>query len=80
MLDNRIMLNALEVVLRETNPLAHELYLGAIENLQKRRAAFLRRLETRIKAYRDQRLFGELRASVFLVPFLFRIGSLGNLR
>jgi hypothetical protein len=43
------MLNALEVVLRETNPLAHELYLGAIENLQKRRAAFLRDLKLESK-------------------------------
>lgn len=34
LVEHRVKLDALEHVLKETNPLAHELYLGTIENLQ----------------------------------------------
>jgi len=34
-----IKLDALEHVLKETNPLVHELFLGTIENLQAQEAA-----------------------------------------
>ena len=34
-----IKLDALEYVLKETNPLVHELYLGTIENLRAQKAA-----------------------------------------
>ena len=37
--EHRIKLDALEHVLKETNPLAHELYLGTIENLRARKGA-----------------------------------------
>jgi hypothetical protein len=32
--EHRIKIDALEHVLKETNPLAHELFLGTIENLR----------------------------------------------
>ena len=34
LVEHRVKLDALEHVLKETNPLAHEVYLGTIENLQ----------------------------------------------
>jgi hypothetical protein len=34
LVEHRIKLDALEHVLKEINPLVHELYLGTIENLQ----------------------------------------------
>ena len=37
--EHRIKLDALEHVLKETNPLVHELYLGTIENLRAQKAA-----------------------------------------
>ena len=39
LIEHRIRLDALEHVLKETNPLAHDLYLGTIENLRARKAA-----------------------------------------
>jgi hypothetical protein len=39
LVEHRIRLDALEGVLKETNPLAHDLYLGSIENLRVRKAA-----------------------------------------
>jgi len=39
LVEHRIRLDALEHVLKETNPLAHDLYLGTIENLRARKAA-----------------------------------------
>ena len=39
LVEHRIKLDALEHVLKETNPLAHELYLGTIENLRARKGA-----------------------------------------
>ena len=39
LVEHRIRLDALEGVLKETNPLAHDLYLGTIENLRARKAA-----------------------------------------
>ena len=34
LVEDRIKLDALEHVLKETNPLVHEFYLGTIENLR----------------------------------------------
>jgi hypothetical protein len=39
LVEHRIRLDALEQVLKDTNPLAHDLYLGTIENLRPRKAA-----------------------------------------
>ena len=39
LVEHRIKLDALELVLKETNPLVHELYLGTIENLRVQKAA-----------------------------------------
>ena len=46
--EHRIKLDALEYVLKETNPLVHELYVGAIENLQAKKAAELKRVVARM--------------------------------
>jgi len=46
LVEHRIKLDALEHVLKETNPLVHELYLGAIEHLQAQKAAELKTLLT----------------------------------
>jgi hypothetical protein len=51
LVEHRIRLDALEHVLKETNPLAHELYLGAVENLQAKEAAELKEaLTARLKS------------------------------
>jgi hypothetical protein len=39
LVEHRIKLDALEHVLKETNPPVHELYLGTIENLRAQKAA-----------------------------------------
>ena len=39
LVEQRIKLDALEHVLKETNPLLHEFYLGTIENLRAQKAA-----------------------------------------
>jgi hypothetical protein len=44
--EHRIKLDALEHVLKETNPLAHELYLDTIESLRAQKAAELKKLLT----------------------------------
>ena len=44
LVEHRIKLDALEHVLKETNPLAHELYLGTIENLRAQKTAEMNRL------------------------------------
>ena len=41
--ESRIRLDAVERVLRDTNPLMHELYLGEVENLRKQEAQELKR-------------------------------------
>jgi hypothetical protein len=46
LVEHRIKLDALEHVLRETNPLVHELYLGTIENLRARKTAELKKVLT----------------------------------
>ena len=46
MVEYRIKLDALEHVLKETNPLVHELYLGTIENLQAQKTAEVNRVLT----------------------------------
>ena len=46
LVEHRIKLDALEHVLKETNPLVHELYLGTIENLRAQKAAEVHRLLT----------------------------------
>jgi hypothetical protein len=42
LVEHRIKLDALEQVLKETNPLVHELYLGTIENLRAQKTAELK--------------------------------------
>lgn len=44
MVENRIRLDALEHILRETNPLMHEFYLGELENLRKQEMLELKRV------------------------------------
>ncbi len=39
LVEHRIKLDALEHVMKETNPLLHEFYLGTIENLRAQKAA-----------------------------------------
>ena len=39
LVEHRIKLDALEHVLKETNPLVRELYLGTLENLRAQKAA-----------------------------------------
>ena len=46
LVEHRIKLDALEHVLKETNPLAHELYVGTIESLQAQKAAELKTVLT----------------------------------
>jgi hypothetical protein len=49
--EHRIRLDALEHVLKETNPLAHDLYFGAVKNLQAQEAAELKQaLTARLKS------------------------------
>jgi hypothetical protein len=51
LVEHRIKLDALEYVLKETNPLVHELYLGAIENLRAQKAVELKKvLSVRLKS------------------------------
>ena len=51
LVEHRIKLDALEHVLKETNPIVHELYLGTIENLQAQKAAELKKvLAVRLKS------------------------------
>ncbi len=44
LVEHTIKLDALEHVLKETNPVAHEFYLGTIENLRVREAAELKKV------------------------------------
>ena len=46
LVEHRIKLDALEHVLKETNPLAHEFYLGTIENLRAQKVAELKKALT----------------------------------
>ena len=46
LVEHRIKLDALEHVLKEINPLVHELYLGTIENLQAQKTAEVNRVLT----------------------------------
>ena len=46
LVEHKIKLDAMEHVLKETNPLAHELYLGTIENLQAQKASEVNRVLT----------------------------------
>jgi hypothetical protein len=49
--EHTIKLDALEHVLKETNPVAHEFYLGTIETLRVRKAAELKKvLAVRLKS------------------------------
>ena len=51
LVESRIKLDALEQVLKETNPMVHELYLGAIENLRAHKGEQVNRVltQTQIK-------------------------------
>jgi hypothetical protein len=46
LVEHAIKLEALEYVLKETNHLVHELYLGAVEDLQARKAAEMKKVLT----------------------------------
>jgi hypothetical protein len=46
LVESRIKLDALEHLLKETNPLVHELYLGTIENLRAHKAEEVNRVLT----------------------------------
>jgi hypothetical protein len=46
LVEQRIKLDALEQILKETNPLMHEFYLGTIENLRDQKAAEVRQVLT----------------------------------
>jgi len=46
LVEHRIKLDALEHVLKETNPIVHDLYLGTIENLQAQKTAELKKVLT----------------------------------
>jgi hypothetical protein len=46
LVEHKIKLDALEHVLKETNPLIHEFYLGAIENLRTQKTAEVNRVFT----------------------------------
>jgi len=46
LVEHTIKLDALEHVLKETNPLVHEFYLGTIENLQAQKTAALKKVLT----------------------------------
>ena len=46
LVEHKIKLDALEHVLKETNPLVHEFYLGTIENRQAQKAAEVNQLLT----------------------------------
>jgi hypothetical protein len=46
LVEHRIKLDAMEHVLKEINPIAHELYLGTIENLQAQKTAELKKVLT----------------------------------
>jgi hypothetical protein len=43
LVEHKIKLDALEDVLKETNPLVHELYLGTIQKLRAQKAAELKK-------------------------------------
>ena len=46
LVESRIRIDAMEQVLVKTNPVAYELYLGAIENLQVRKTVEVNRVLT----------------------------------
>jgi hypothetical protein len=46
LVEHRIKLDALEHVLKETNPIVHDLYLGTIENLKAQKGAELKKVLT----------------------------------
>jgi hypothetical protein len=46
LVEHTIKLDALDHVLKETNPLVHEFYLGTIENLQAQKKAELKKVLT----------------------------------
>ena len=55
LVEHRIKLDALEHVLKETNPLAHELYLGTVATLRAQKAAELKKVLTvRINSKRSE--------------------------
>jgi hypothetical protein len=46
LVEHEIKIDALEHVLKETNPLVHELYLGIMEKLRSQKAAELKKVLT----------------------------------
>jgi hypothetical protein len=56
LVEHRIKLDALEHVLKETNPLVHEFYLGTIENLRTQKAAEVNQVLTQtLESQPDER-------------------------
>jgi hypothetical protein len=51
LVEHRIRLDALEHVLKETNPLAHDLYLGTVKTLRAQKAAEVNQV---LKQFRDR--------------------------
>jgi hypothetical protein len=51
LVESRIRIDAMEQILVKTNPVAYELYLSAIENLQTQKTAEVNRV---LKQFRDQ--------------------------
>jgi hypothetical protein len=49
LIESRIRIDAMEQVLVKTNPVAYELYLGMIENLQAQKAAEVKRVLTQTR-------------------------------
>ena len=47
LVENQMRIDAMEQVLVKTNPVAYELYLGAIQNLQAQKTAEVNRVLTR---------------------------------
>jgi len=55
LVEHRIKLDALEHVLKETNPIVHDLYLGTIENLRAQKAGeFQKALTVGLKSRPDK--------------------------
>jgi hypothetical protein len=49
LVEHRIKIDALEHVLKETNPLAHEVYLGTVENLRAQKTAEVNEIFSRLE-------------------------------
>jgi hypothetical protein len=73
-----IKLDALEYVLKETNRLVHELYLGTIENLQAQKAAEVNRLLPKRSNQSLSKASWTTQSPVSRIPILFGIEISGD--